>query len=78
MAKKLDLERVLSKQGFGTRKQCRIMIVNAEITVNGELCDDPDAIFELENLTFTVLCNICAALGSDVATLTKGLPKLPR
>ena len=54
MAKKLDLERILSKQGFGTRKQCRIMIINAEITVNGELCDDPDAKYELDNLSFTV------------------------
>ena len=54
MAKKLDLERILSKQGFGTRKQCRIMILNEEITVNGTLCDDPDATFDLENLSFTV------------------------
>jgi 16S rRNA pseudouridine516 synthase len=54
MAKKLDLERILSKQGFGTRKQCRIMIINEEITVNGEMCDDPDAEFSLEDLSFTV------------------------
>ena len=54
MAKKLDLERILTKQGFGTRKQCRIMILNEEITVNGTLCDDPDATFDLENLSFTV------------------------
>ena len=54
MAKTLDLERILSKQGFGTRKQCRIMIINEEITVNGALCDDPDATFELENLSYTV------------------------
>jgi 16S rRNA pseudouridine516 synthase len=54
MAKKLDLERILSKQGFGTRKQCRIMIFNEEITVNGEMCDDPDAEFSLENLSYTV------------------------
>jgi 16S rRNA pseudouridine516 synthase len=54
MAKKLDLERILSKQGFGTRKQCRIMIINEEITVNGEMCDDPDAEFLLDNLSFTV------------------------
>jgi 16S rRNA pseudouridine516 synthase len=54
MAKKLDLERILKNQGFGSRKLCRIMIINEEITVNGELCDDPDAEFELENLTFTV------------------------
>jgi 16S rRNA pseudouridine516 synthase len=54
MAKKLDLERILSKQGFGTRKQCRIMIINQEITVNGQMCDVPDATFDLENLSFTV------------------------
>jgi 16S rRNA pseudouridine516 synthase len=54
MAKKLDLERILSKQGFGTRKQCRIMIINEEITVNGTMCDDPDAEFSLENLSFMV------------------------
>lgn len=30
------------------------------------------------NLTFKVLCQICEALRSDVATLTKGIPELPR
>lgn len=54
MAKTLDLERILHKQGFGSRKQCRIMIISEEITVNGTMCDDPDAEFELENLKFTV------------------------
>ncbi len=58
MAKKLgstiSLEKILSKQGFGTRKQCRMMIINEEITVNGALCDDADATFELENLQFSV------------------------
>ena len=54
MAKKLDLERILSKQGFGTRKQCRVMIINEKITVNGEMCDNPDATFDLVNLKFTV------------------------
>jgi transcriptional regulator with XRE-family HTH domain len=28
------------------------------------------------NVTFTVLCQICGALKSDVASLTAGLPKL--
>lgn len=54
MAKKLDLERILKNQGFGARKLCRIMIINEEITVNSEMCDDPSAEFELENLKFTV------------------------
>ncbi len=52
--KKLSLEKMLNKQGFGTRKQCRIMILNEEITVNGEMCDEPDKTFDLENLQFTV------------------------
>ncbi len=51
---KLDLERILHKQGFGSRKLCRIMILNEEITVNGAMCDDPDAEFILENLSFSV------------------------
>ena len=54
MAKTLNLERILHKQGFGSRKLCRIMILNEEITVNGTMCDDPDAEFALENLSFTV------------------------
>lgn len=54
MAKKLDLERILHRQGFGTRKMCRILIVNDEVTVNGEVCNDPDATFALENLQFTI------------------------
>ena len=53
-AKKLSLEKLLSKQGFGTRKQCRIMIFNEEITVNGAICDDPVAEFSLDNLSYTV------------------------
>lgn len=52
--KKLNLERILSKQGFGSRKLCRIMIINEEVTVNGEICDDPSAIFDLDNLQFTI------------------------
>ena len=27
------------------------------------------------NLTFTILCEVCTALGCDVAALTKGLPR---
>ena len=52
--KKLSLEKLLKNQGFGSRKQCRIMIINEEITINGTMCDDPDAEFELENLSYTV------------------------
>lgn len=55
MAKLLDLERILHRQGFGTRKMCRILIINQAVTVNGEICDDPDAMFALDDqLHFTV------------------------
>ncbi len=55
MAKKLDIERILHKQGFGTRKFCRIAIINDEVSVNGELCNDPKAKFALdEYLSFTI------------------------
>lgn len=54
MAKKLSIERILHNQGFGSRKLCRILIINEEVTVNGEPCDDPDAIFDTENLSFTI------------------------
>jgi len=54
MAKKLSIERILHNQGFGSRKLCRILIINEEVTVNGELCDDPDLTFDTENLHYTV------------------------
>ena len=55
MAKTLDLERILHRQGFGTRKMCRILIINEAVTVNGEVCDDPDSKFVLDDqLHFTV------------------------
>lgn len=50
----MQLERILHAQGFGSRKLCRIMIRNGEITVNGESCDDPNADFATDGLTFTV------------------------
>ncbi len=52
--KNSSLERLLHKQGHGSRKLCRIMIVNEEVTVNGEMCDDPNASFELAGLHYTV------------------------
>lgn len=49
----MQLERVLHSQGFGSRKTCRIMIRHGEVTVNGEVCEDPFAEFDTENLQFT-------------------------
>jgi 16S rRNA pseudouridine516 synthase len=50
----MQLERILQVQGFGTRKLCRIMIWNGEITVNDEVCEDPNADFDTTNLHYTV------------------------
>jgi len=53
-SKQLALEKILHTQGFGTRKMCRILIVNERVTVNGVVCDDPKARFTLEELHFSV------------------------
>jgi 16S rRNA pseudouridine516 synthase len=50
----MQLERVLYSQGFGSRKACRIMVRQGEVTVNGQECDDPFAEFDTESLNFTV------------------------
>lgn len=50
----MQLERLLHSQGFGSRKLCRILILNEEVTVNGVLCDDPAADFDTVGLMFAV------------------------
>lgn len=52
--KPLPLEKILHNQGFGTRKMCRILIVNEQVTVNGNVCDNPKEVFQTQGLTFTV------------------------
>lgn len=49
-----SLERLLHSQGFGARKFCRTLVRAGAVTVNGDLCEDPDAIFETDNLHFVV------------------------
>ncbi len=49
----MQLERVLHSQGFGSRKTCRIMVRHGEVTVNGEVCEDPFADFDTSDLQFT-------------------------
>ena len=50
----MQLERILQKHGFGTRKECRSLIRHERVAVNGELCDDPFIECETLGLTFTV------------------------
>ena len=53
-----QLERILRSQGFGSKKDCRALIRQGLVTVQGTLCDDPFAEFPIggENapLEFTV------------------------
>ena len=50
----MQLERLLQKHGFGTRKGCRAMIRNERVAVNGEICDDPFADVLTDGLVFSV------------------------
>lgn len=50
----MQLERLLQKHGFGTRKGCRALIRNERVAVNGEICDDPYADIDTDRLVFSV------------------------
>ncbi|MDD2885763.1 MAG: 16S rRNA pseudouridine(516) synthase [Dechloromonas sp.] len=50
----MQLERILQKHGFGTRKGCRSLIRHHRVTVNSLACDDPFADFPVTDLIFTV------------------------
>jgi 16S rRNA pseudouridine516 synthase len=50
----MQIERILHSQGFGSRKACRIMVRQGEVTVNGMACDDPSADFDTTHLHFMV------------------------
>lgn len=50
----MQLERLLQKHGFGTRKGCRALIRNERVAVNGAMCDDPFADIPTDNLVFSV------------------------
>lgn len=50
----MQLERLLQKHGFGTRKGCRALIRNERVAVNGQICDDPFAEIDTQDLIFTV------------------------
>lgn len=57
MAKKsktLPLYKIIQSQGFGTRAYCRAAIEAGDVTVRGEMRDDPDELFGLDDLDFTI------------------------
>lgn len=50
----MELERILQRQGFGTRKGCRALIRAGRVGVNGEMVDDPFADVCTDDLTLSV------------------------
>jgi 16S rRNA pseudouridine516 synthase len=50
----MELERILQRQGFGTRKGCRSLIRAGRVAVNGEVCDDPFADIRTDDLTLNI------------------------
>jgi 16S rRNA pseudouridine516 synthase len=52
--KKLSLDRILQSQGFGSRKYCRELIDDGEVTIAGEVVTDYRASFETTGLEFTI------------------------
>ncbi|MGE5489843.1 MAG: pseudouridine synthase [Actinomycetota bacterium] len=50
----MELEKILQRQGFGTRKGCRALIRHGRVAVNGELCEDPFIDVPTDGLTLTI------------------------
>ena len=50
----MQLERILQRQGFGTRKECRALCREGRVAVNGQAGDDPEAEVECAGLVLAV------------------------
>jgi len=51
---KLPLDRILQSQGFGTRKWCRELVEDGEVSIGGETITDTRGSFETDGLEFSV------------------------
>jgi 16S rRNA pseudouridine516 synthase len=51
---KTSLDRILQSQGFGTRKWCRQLISDGDVSIDGQAVTDYRATFDTANLRFTV------------------------
>ena len=50
----MTLEKILQRQGFGSRKQSRYQIMRGQVKVGNTICRDPDLRFETVGLSFSV------------------------
>lgn len=51
---KLTLDRILQSQGFGSRKYCRELIEDGEVSIHGEVVDDYRATPDTNGLVLTI------------------------
>lgn len=51
---RMTLDRILQSQGFGTRKWCRELISDGEVSVAGQVVTDYRASFETAGFSFTI------------------------
>jgi 16S rRNA pseudouridine516 synthase len=51
---KLSLDRILQSQGFGTRKYCRILVEDGDVSIGGEVQRNYKAAIETEGLVLDV------------------------
>jgi 16S rRNA pseudouridine516 synthase len=51
---KLSFDRILQSQGFGTRKYCRELIEDGEVTIDGVVHDNFKESIETQGLVFTI------------------------
>jgi 16S rRNA pseudouridine516 synthase len=50
----MQLDKLLQKQGFGTRRACRGLVRHERVAINGQTCEDPFAEIDSDGLIFTV------------------------
>ena len=48
------LDQILFEQGFGERRVCEGLVLNGLVQINGEVIDDPDAVFPEDRLNLVV------------------------
>jgi 16S rRNA pseudouridine516 synthase len=51
---KLSFDRLLQSQGFGTRKYCRDLVDDGEVSVNGEVVQNYKTLVETDGLVFSI------------------------
>ncbi|MFZ6817216.1 pseudouridine synthase [Undibacterium sp. Ji22W] len=51
---KLSFDRILQSQGFGTRKYCRELIDDGDVSINGVVHDNHKELLETQGLIFTI------------------------